>query len=170
MSKVYFIGPAAALCVFIGVYSVHRGDLKEREAAKAAAVVAAQKTRLEVEQAERKAAMAEAIKAAELRKIEKAAKEAKEKSDREARQLALDARDKAYREQEKTAKQITRLKHEIEDEQAALAKLAAERKSAESEALFLRDYVAKAQGNVRALETLLAKLNAPAPAPAPSAK
>ncbi len=166
MTKVYFIGPLAALLVFIGVYSVHRGELKEREAAKASAAAVAQKAKLETEQAERQAAMADAIKAAEQRKLEKAAKEARDQADKEARQLALDARDKAYREQEKSARQIERLKKDIEAEQAVLAKLAAERSAAESEKTFLQDFVTKAQSNVQALQTLLTKLNTPAPAPA----
>ncbi len=166
MTKVYFIGPLAALLVFIGVYSVHRGELKEREVAKASAAAAAQKAKLETEQAERQAAMADAIKAAEQRKLEKAAKEARDQADKEARQLALDARDKAYREQEKSARQIERLKKDIEAEQAVLAKLAAERSAAESEKTFLQDFVTKAQSNVQALQTLLTKLNTPAPAPA----
>lgn len=170
MNKVYFIAPLAALCVFIGVYSVHRGELKEREASKAAAVAAANKAKLEKEQAERQAAMAEAIKAAEQRKIEKAAKEAREQADKEARQLALDARDKAFREQERSARQIERLKKDIDAEQAALAKIAAERSAAESEKTFLLDFVAKAQTNVQALQTLLNKINTPAPAPAAAAK
>ena len=172
MNKVYFFGPLVALCLFVGVYSVYRGDFKEREAAKATAVATAQKAKLEAEQAGRKAAMADAIRAAEQRKLEKAAKEAKDKADKEARQAALDARDKAYREQEKFAKQAERLKKEIETEQAVFAKLVAERKAAEAEKSFLQDFVTKAQTNVEALQTLLVKLNTatPAPASAPAAK
>lgn len=168
MNKVYFIGPLAALCVFIAVYAVHRGGLVAREAEKAAVAAAAQKAKLEAEQAGRRTAMADAIKAAEQRKVEKAAREAREQAEKEARQLALDARDKAYREQEKFAKQIERLKKEIETEQAALAKLATERRAAEAEKTFLQDFVTKAQTNVQALQTLLTKLNTP-PAPAPAA-
>jgi hypothetical protein len=170
MNKVYFIAPLAALLVFIGVYSVHRGELKEREAQKEAATLAAQKAKLETEQAERKTAMAEAIKAAEQRKIEKAAKEAREQAEKESRQLSVDARDKAYREQEKGARQIERLKKEIETEQAALAKLVAEQRAAESEKAFLQEFVGKAQANVQALQALIVKLNTPAPAPASAAR
>jgi hypothetical protein len=164
MNKVYFIGPLLALVVFIGVYSVHQGGLKERDAKKAAAAQAAVQAKLEAEQEARKAAMADAIKAAEQRKAEKAAREAREASEREARQLAVDARDKAFREQERTARQIERVKKEIEAEQAVIAKLSAERALAVSEKQFLHDFVAKAQGNVQALQALLSKLNAPTPA------
>ncbi len=170
MNKVYFFAPLAALLVFIVVYSSHRGELKARETAKAAEVVAANKARLERERVEREAAMAEAIKAAEARKVEKAAKDAREQADKEARQLALDARDKAFRDQEKGARQLERLKKDIETEQSALAKLAAERAAAESEKVFLLDFVDKAQANAQALQALITRLSAPAPAPAPVSK
>lgn len=170
MKKIYFIAPLLALIVFICVYSVHQSGFKKREADKAAAAASALQAKLAAEQEARKAAMAEAIAAAELRKAEKAAKEAKDLADKEARQLAIDARDKAYREQEKTAKQLERLKKEIEAEQAAIAKLATQRAEAESEKRFLQDFVTKAQANVQALQTLLTKLNTPAPAPTAAAK
>ena len=164
MNKVYFLAPLLALLVFSGIYASHRSGFKEREAARIAKVEADLKARNEKEQAERKAAMAGAIKAAEQRKAEKLAREAKEKAEKEARQLAIDARDKAYREQEKSGRQIERVKKEIEAEQAALAELAAARKEAEAEKAFLEDFVTKAQTNVQALQALLTKLNTPAPA------
>jgi hypothetical protein len=58
MNKVYLFGPLAALLVFVGVYTSHRGGMKEREAAKAAAAEAALQAKLESEQTARKAAMA----------------------------------------------------------------------------------------------------------------
>jgi hypothetical protein len=170
MSKAYVIGPAAALCVFIGVYSFHRGELREREAAKAAAAAAEQQARLEAEQEARRVAMAEAIKAAEQRKLEREAKEARENAERAARQLALEARDKAFREQEKTARQIERLKKELEAEQTLLDRLAEERRAAEAEKAFLVEFVAKAQTNVQALRGLLTRLEGPRPAATASGK
>ena len=166
MNKTYFIAPLLALIVFSGFFLSHRSGLKEREAAKAAQVEAALKAKNEADLAARKAAMADAIAANELRKKEKEAKAAKDAADKEARQLAIDARDKAFRDQEKSARQIERLQKEIEAEQAALAKLAAARKEAEAEKAFLVDFVAKAQANVQALQALLTRLNTPAPATA----
>ena len=170
MNKTYFIAPLLALAVFSGVYISHRSGLKEREAAKVAAAEAALQAKNEADLAARKVAMADAIAAAELRKKEKEAKAAKDAADKEARQVAIDARDKAFRDQEKAAKQIDRLKKDIEAEQATIAKLAAARKEAEAEKAFLVDFVAKAQTNVQALQALLTKLNTPAPVPAPAAK
>ena len=166
MNKVYFLAPLLALLAFSGVYASYRSGFKERELARVVQAEADLKAKNEAEQAARKAAMADAIRAAEQRKAEKLAREEKEKAEKEARQLAIDARDKAYREQEKSARQIERVKKEIETEQAALATLAAARKEAEAEKAFLVDFVAKAQANVQALQALLTKLNTTAPAPA----
>lgn len=169
MKKVYFFAPLLALLAFVGVYLSHRSELKEREAAKAAADEAALKEKTEKEFEARKAAMADAIAQAELRKKEKDAREAREKAEREERAVAIDARDKAYRDQEKIVRQIEKLKKEIEAEQAEIAKLAAALRQAESEKAFLVDFTIKAQANVQALQALLTKLNTP-PAPAPAAK
>jgi hypothetical protein len=165
MSKSYFIPPLLLLIVFVCFYSVHRGGLEKREAARAEQAEAALKAKNDAELEARKLAMADAIKAAEERKKEKEAKALKEAADKESRQIAIDARDKAFRDQEKTAKQIERIKKDLEVEQAALAKLAAERKEAEAEKAFLVDFVTKAQVNVQALQGLLTKLNTPPPAP-----
>lgn len=170
MNKSYFIAPILLLIAFIGLYSVHRSGYKEREAARTAQIAAelAEKNQAELEA--RKAAMSEAIAQAEQRKKDREIREAKDKADKEARQLAIDARDRAFREQEKYTKQIERLKKDIEAEEAVLAKLAAARKEAEAEKAFLQDFVSKSQANVQALQGLLTKLNTPAVAAAPVAK
>lgn len=168
-NKAYFIAPLAALVVFSGVYASHRSGLKEREAAKAAAAKAELVAKNEAEQAARKAAMAEAIALAEQRKKEKERREAREAAERAERQVALDARDQAYREQEKLGRQIERLKKDIEAEEAVIARLEVARKEGETEKAFLADFVAKSRANVKALETLVAKLNASAPVSVSSA-
>lgn len=171
MNKAYLIAPVLLLIVFTGFFAVHRTGMKEREAAKIAKIEADRQAKLDAEKAANKAAQEAALAQAEQRKKEKAEKEAKDKADKEARQLAIDARDKAFREQEKSSRQIERLKKDIEVEQAALAKLAAVRKEAEAERDFLLGFVTKTQANVQALQGLMAKLNTPPPAPvAPAAK
>ena len=168
MKKLYLLAPLVAMIVFTVVYASHRSGLREREAAKREEAAAALKIRNEKEQEERRAAMAEAIAQAERRKNERDAKAAKDTAEKETRQLAVDARDKAYRDQEKFSRQIERLRKEIEAEQAELAKLAAARKKAEAERAFLVEFVTKSQANVQALQALLTKLNTPPPA-APAA-
>ena len=169
MKKISFIAPVIALIVFICFYSVHQKGAKQREADRVARVEAELKAKNEAEQLARQTAMAEAIKAAELRKREKEAREAREKADKEVRQVALDARDKAFREHDKINRQIERLKKDIEAEEAVLAKLAAERKAAEAERAFILELNAKAQLNVKSLQTVLTNLGAKAPAPLASA-
>ncbi len=160
MKKIYFIAPLAALAVFIGVYAIHRGAQKEREAAKAARVQAELAAKNLAEQDARKAAFAEALALAEQRKKDKAEREAREAADRATRQAEVDARDQAYREQEKLARQIERLKKEIAAEEAAISRLAAARKEGDAEKAFLGEFVTRSRANVKALETLLAKLSA----------
>jgi len=81
----------------------------------------------------------------------------------------VDARDKAYREQEKLSRQIERIKLDLAKEKAELAKLAESQKVSEAEKAFLQSFVLKAQSNVQSLQALLTKLNTPPPAPAVAA-
>lgn len=166
MKKISFIAPVLALIVFICFYSMHQKGQKERDVARIARVAADLKAKNEAEQLARKTAMAEAIKTAELRKQEREAKEARDKADKEARQVAIDARDKAFRDQDKFTKQLERVKKDIDAEEAAITKLAAARKVSEAERQFLLDLNAKAQLNVKSLQNVLTTLAAPAPAPA----
>lgn len=170
MKKVYFIAPLAALALFMAVYFQHRSGQIARDKAKAEQVLAAREAKLKAEQDARKAAMADAIRAQELRKAEREAKAAREAAEKAARTLAIDARDKAFHEQEKLGRQIERIKLDLAKEKAELAKLAETRKAAEAEKTFLQDYVRKAQANTQSLQTLLTKLNTPPPAPAAPAK
>ncbi|MCX6936498.1 MAG: hypothetical protein NTU80_01155 [Verrucomicrobia bacterium] len=170
MNKAYFIAPLIAVLVFGGFYSSHQSGAKAREAERVAKVEANLKAKLAAEQAAKKAAMTEAIQAAETRKKEREAKEAKEKIEKEARAVAIDAREKARRDQEKSNKQIERLEKDIEVEKAAIAALLANRKEAEAEKAFLQDFVVKSQTNVQALQALMTKLNTPPPAPVAAAK
>ncbi len=170
MKKVYFIAPLAALAVFIAVYLQHRNGQLARDKAKAEQVVAAREAKLKAEQDARKVAMADAIRAQEIRKKDRDAKAARELVEKEARQVAIDARDKVFREQEKLARQIERVKLDLTKEKAELVRLAEGRKTSETEKAFLQDFVLKAQANVQSLQALLTKLNTPPPAPVAPAK
>lgn len=170
MKKAYFLAPLLATLAFIGLYASYRGGMKERDALKAAEAKAALDAKLQAEQDARRQAMAEAIAAAEKRKEEKAAKEAREQAERAERQVAIDARDQAFREQEKTARQLERLQKDIETEQASLAKLQAEHKAAAAEREFLDTFVARAEGNARSLQDVLTRLALPAPTTTTAAK
>jgi flagellar biosynthesis GTPase FlhF len=164
MNKAYFIAPLIAVIVFGGFYSSHQSGAKAREADRVAKVDAKLKAKQADELAAKKLAMADAIQAAESRKKEREAKEAKEKADKEVRALAIDTREKAFREQEKSNKLIDRLKKDIALEEASISSLVATRKESEAEKAFLLDFVTKSQANVQALQALMTKLNTPPPA------
>jgi len=168
MKKVYFIAPLIALALFLAVYLQHRSGQLARDKAKQEQVVANREAKLKAEQDARRAAMADAVRAQEIRKADREAKAARELVEKEARQVAVDARDKVFREQEKLSRQIERVKVDIEKEKVELDKLNATRKSTEAEKAFLQDFVIKAQANVQLLQSLVTKLNTPPPAPAPA--
>lgn len=170
MNKAYFIAPLVLLLAFIGYHGVHRSGYQQREIEKTAAAQAELETRREAELVARREAMTQAIAAAEQRKKEREEKAARLAEEQAARQFALDARDAAFRDQERSARHIERLKKNIEAEQTELARLAAERRTAQAEHAFLQEFVAKSSANVRALETLLARLDATAVPAAKPAK
>jgi len=169
MKKSAFIPLVLLLIIFVCFYVVHQTGQKERDQVRIARVAADLKAKNEAELLARKNAMTDAIKAAEVRKLEREAKEAKDTANKEIRQVAIDARDKAFRDQERMLKQPERLKKDIEAEEAVIAKLTAGRKQSESELKFITTLNAKAQDNVKTLQTVLNKINAPAPAPSPTA-
>ena len=94
------------------------------------------------------------------RKAEREAKEAKEKKDRELRVAANDAKEKAYTDKEKFAKQVSRLESDIKIEKDAISKLEEERKRLVEEQAFLRVYVKQAEDNVKSLSTVIDKIAA----------
>lgn len=164
MKKSYLYVPLVLLLAFVGIYVSHRSGHREREVAKAQAAAAELAAKNEAELAARKTAMADAIAAAEQRKVEREAKAAREAAEKEERQLAIDARDRAFRDQERATKQIERLKKELETERAALAKLETAHTAAAAEKAFLAEFVTKSRANVQALQSLINRLNQPAPA------
>ena len=160
MNKSYLIGPLAALVVFIGVYVNFQSGYKAKVEAKDEQRKAVRVAKLKAEVDARKVAIDEALKSQELRKKEREAKEAKDKLEKEARQAALEARDKAYREQDKLTRQIERLKKDLAAEKELFAKVAELKKAGKAEQVFLKDFVAKAEANSKALEDVLNKIAA----------
>jgi colicin import membrane protein len=157
---IYFLVPLVGLVVFGLFYWNFSSKFEAREAAQKAKIKQEKEAKLEKEAKDREKAIKDALAAQERRKAEKAAKEAKEKADQEARQLAIDARDKANRDQIKLAQQKERLQKDIKDEQAAIAKLQAEKKDALDEQTFLKNYVKQAQANAKSLHEVLDKIAA----------
>lgn len=160
MNKAYFIAPLLATVVFGFFYMGFSKDYKAKEQAKIEAAKQEKAEQLRKEALAREAAVKEALVAQEKRKKERAEKEAKDIAEKEARQAAIDARDRTYRDQEKLAKQVDRLTKEVEAEKAAIAKIEEDKKKSQDEAAFLRTYVGKAESNAKNLTGVLEKISA----------
>ena len=169
MKKIYFIGPIAALVLF-AAYTWHfNQEYEQKEAAKAAQVRSLREAKLKAEAEARKKAIEDAVASQARLKKERLDKEAEEVRKKEARQAAIDARDKSYREQEKIARQVERVKKDLRNEQEAVAKLEGSIKYTEGEKAFETEFIKKAQQNVAALQDILTKIDAAEAARAASA-
>lgn len=167
MKSVYLLIPLAALLAFGGVYWNFTRVAAERTVAAEARARADKEARYQADLADRRKAVALANAAQEEHKRELADKAARDKADRDVRQAALDARDKAYLLQDKTARQVERLAKDLEAEQAEIARLTDSIAVQRSEAAFLVEFKTKAAANLEHLQTLLTRLTT---TPPPAAK
>jgi hypothetical protein len=160
MNKIYLLAPFVALALFVGIYVPSQRGREERALVKAAEIKAAhqaeQEARFAAERAAREAAIAEQLE----RKKERATREAREAAERDARAAALDTRDSAFRDQERLARQIERLKREIATEQEAVNRLQIDKEAALAEQTFLKTFVPQARTNAAQLQSVLEKIGA----------
>lgn len=160
MKKIYYIGPIAAFALFTA-YAMHfNKSYDAHEAELALQAKTAREARLKVEAEARKKAIDDAVAAQAKLKADRLAKEADELRKKEARQAAMDTRDRNYREQEKIARQIERLKKEVKVEQDAIAKLDGSIKYNKDEKVFIAQFTEKARLNIASLTDLLSKIEA----------
>lgn len=159
-THVYFLLPLIGLIAFGAVYWNFSAGYEAELARKAQIVREEKQEKLRLEAKNREQAIQDALAAQERRRAEKAAKEAKETADAAARQLAIEARDKANRDQSKLAQQVERLQQDIKVEQGAIAEIQEANKRAMEEQNFLKDYVKQAETNVRSLTEVLDKIAA----------
>ena len=160
MNKIYFAAPVLAMLIFTGVYVTYQSGAKQRAAIAEKQAKQEKEDKLKAEADARAKAFADAMKAQEIRKKERADKEARELAEKTERQEQLDLRDKTFREQDKIAKQVERLKKEIEAEKAAAAKIQESIGFTEAEQTFLQSYLTKARENIKTLETLINQIAA----------
>ena len=160
MNKVYFAGPILAMLVFTGIFVTAQNGINERAAAAELQARTERDAKIKADNDARRKAVEDALKAQEVRKKEREEREAREVREKEERQLAIDVRDKSYREQDRLARQVDRLKKDIETEKAAIAKIEASTALVKAEETFLKEFVEKARGNVKALETLISQIAA----------
>lgn len=160
MSKTYFIAPLVALILFIGAYSWSQSGRAEREQARAAEVRAEREAKLLAEREAREKAIAEALVFQEQRRKERAERETREAAERETRQNALDARDHAYRRQERLARDIERLRREVADEQEAVNRLRIDKDASLAEQAHLKAFLPRIRAAAAELEKVLRQIAA----------
>lgn len=156
----YFLVPLIGLIVFGAFYWNFSKGYEAKLAEKERIVRVAKEEKLRAEAKNREQAIKDALVAQERRKVEKAAKEAKDQADQDARQLALEARDKANREQIKLSQQVERLEKDIKVEKEAIAKIEDDMKRAVEEQKFLKMYVKQAETNTKSLSEVLERIAA----------
>ena len=157
---VYFLAPLIGLVVFGAIYWNFSKGIAARETKRVAMEKQKKEDKLREQAKRNEQAIREAVASQERRKAERLAKEAKEKKDHDDRQAAVEARDKANRDQEKLAKQVTRLETEVQTEKDAIAKFETDKKKLNDEQVFLRIYVKQAEDNVKSLTQILDKIAA----------
>jgi hypothetical protein len=157
---VYFLAPLVGLIIFGAVYWNFSKGYAVREAERVRLEKQKKEDKLRAQAKANEQAIREALAAQERRKADRAAKEAKDKADKEARAAAVEAKEKAYRDREKFAKQVDRLEKELQTEKDAIAKLESDKKKFIDEQAFLRIYVKQAEDNVKSLMQVIDKIAA----------
>ena len=158
MNKVYLTAPFAALLLFIGAFVWSQSGVKQREAEKKQAAIAAHAAKAAADKTARDAAIAEQLVLNEQRQKERTAHEARETADRAARDAAIDARDAAYRDQERLKRDLERLKREIAAETEIVNRLQIDHDASLSEKTFLEKFVPQAAAQVAELERVLRQI------------
>ncbi len=157
---IYFLVPLVGLVAFGAVYWDFSAGYEKREEEKIAAIKKVKNDKLLEDARLREKAVKDAVLAQEKRKKEKEEKDAKDRKDREDRENAVQARNKAFRDAEKLQKQAERLAKEISTTKEEIAKIEEDKKRYSDEAVFLKSFVVKVQGNAKALNTVLEKIAA----------
>jgi len=160
MNKVYFIIPLIGALIFGGFYYNFTSQYEARARVVAAKVEQERKDRAAQDIKNREAAIKAAIETQAKRKLEREKKEAAEEAKRVARQEAEDQRLRSFDERNKLRDQVARLKKDLEEVKAAIAKVAEEKKRHVDEEAFLKTYVTQAEANQKYYYTLLDKIDA----------
>lgn len=155
MKKAYVIFPALAMLVFFGFWWNGSSYYEAQQLEKVKMIRQARDEKLRKEALDRELAIKEAYAEQARRKQAKTEREAKERADREARQAAIEARNKSYRDRDKLEKQVERLNAAINVEKDAMVKLEERNLKLLDEVKFLRTYVAMAEENSKGLAGII---------------
>jgi hypothetical protein len=160
-SYVYFIVPFVSMLIFFfGFYRNAHKDFKKRAVDKVRIEREAKDAKLRKEFQDREVAVKAAIELQEKRKVEKKLRDEKDARDKEARENARQAREKAARDADKFEATAKRLQKEIEVEKKEIVEVQAQRQRTVDEQAFLREYVKKAEDNSRNLAGVLERIDA----------
>lgn len=158
MNKAYFLVPLIAMLAFGGYWWNFRKEYNAKKEAQQIAEVHAREEKAAKDKAAREQAVKDAIAANDKRKAEKAAKEAKEKKDKEEREASIEFRNKSRAEQFKLSSQSERIDKEVRTIKEEIAKIDEGIKRYGAEKDFLKDYVKKAESNVKSLQAVAEKI------------
>lgn len=158
MNKAYILAPLIGLLVFGGIYWNYASKYDAKQAELAAKREHDRQEKIKQDVEARRKALEDAVAQQEQRKKEKAQKEAADAAEKEARQALLDARSKAFTDQEKATRQVDRLTKDIQVEKEEIAKIEKDKEASVKEEAFLRTYVKQAEANQKSLEEVLNKI------------
>ena len=160
MNKVYIIFPLIGLLIFGGFYYSFSKNYEAHLVEVKVKAENAKKEKAAQQVKDREKAIADAIKASKIRAEERAAKEIEDEKKKTARQEAEDRRQHSYEERNKLRDQVSRLKKDLDDVKAIVAKVAEDKKKHVDEEAFLKTYVKQAEANVKYYYDLLDKIEA----------
>ncbi len=160
MNKAYVIIPTLLMLIFFGYWWNFNSEYEEKQAAKREVARLEKIAELEQEALNRKRAIEDALANQEIRRAERAEREAKRQADREQRQADIEARRQADREKQKLARQLSRLKGDVYDEQAKLAQLKENIRILTAEEAFVREYVTIARQNENNVTKVIQRITA----------
>jgi hypothetical protein len=182
MPKIHLILPFVGIAAFGFVYHdfSQKEEIREQAAKQTARLEKERQIKEEIEAREK--SIQDALRLQAERKKAREIREALEKKQREERQAALDARQKAFNDTEKLARQTERLRKDVAAEQNTNSSLSTAQKGAAAEKAFSEELLTRAKQNLRDLENVLEKIAAaeaaialaraaatpPPPAPAPA--
>jgi colicin import membrane protein len=155
---VYFLVPLVALIAFGGYYWNFSSGYDQHLEDLANLQKKAKQEKLEASNKEKQKAYDEAVAASERRKQEKAAKEKHDAEEAEARELAVDLRNKANRDAIALTQKIERLTKDVDATKKELATLVDNKTKAVAEQAHLRVLVQMAQENTKGLEADMQKI------------
>lgn len=155
---IYFIAPLLGLIVFAAFYWNFSSKYEAQQAQVAAAIKKAAKDKVDAANRDRQKAFDAATEANEKRKREKEAKEKAETEKADARDAAMQDRNKALRDANNLTQKIDRLTKEVDATKKEVAAVEEDKKKAVAEQAFLKTYVKQAQDNAKSLESVLQKI------------